>query len=115
MPITTTIYRRQNLGRVTAGTSARSSECVRLVKKTTYQLRPGDVVHMGGGRFLVESDLVLSNAHPVEGYWPADPIGPTDCVRATGRCLSGMSPGLFAPGYPWTFQGNHLATWCVEA
>jgi hypothetical protein len=81
--------------------------------KTTYELRPGDIVAMGGGTFRILDELHESQSHRPEGYWPEPGVGPSSCVACFGVCLSGSVPGYFAPGSTWVFQGNHRATWTV--
>jgi hypothetical protein len=82
--------------------------------KTTHQLRKGDRVTFHGGVFFITTDAVESQAHRPEGYWPAAGVGPSDCVAFDSVCESGTVPGYFAPGTPWTVQGNQHATWsCI--
>lgn len=82
---------------------------------TPHQLRPGDIVHMHGGRFEVTGNPVESCAHRPEGYWPQASVGPSACVAAPAVCLEGEVSGYFKPGSTWSFQGNHRAAFCVEA
>lgn len=86
-----------------------------LVTKNAHQLRKGDIVHFYGGRFEVTTDLRESSGHRPEGYWPAEGVGPSCCVCSVGICLDGEVPGYFKPGTEWNFQGNHRATFAVEA
>jgi hypothetical protein len=81
------------------------------MKKTTYQLRKGDRVSMHGGVFVITTEARESQAHRPDGYWPAAGVGPSDCVVLDSVCESGEVPGYFAPGAPWTIQGNHRAVW----
>ncbi len=87
----------------------------KTITKNAHQLRKGDIVHFYGGRFEVTTDLVESQSHRPEGYWPQDSIGPSECVWCDAICLEGAVPGYFQPGSTWTFQGNQRATFAVAA
>lgn len=88
---------------------------MKTTTKNTHQLRIGNIVHMSGGRFEITTTLRESNSHRPDGYWPAEGVGPSDCVTCVGVCLEGEVPGYFKPGTEWNFQGNTRATWAVEA
>jgi hypothetical protein len=84
------------------------------VLKNAHQLRAGMIVRCHGGRFQVTANPVESNCHHPEGYWPADPVGPSDCVVMTSVCLEGKVSGYFEPGSEWKLQGNTRALFTVE-
>lgn len=86
-----------------------------IVTVTPHQLRPGHIVRFHGGRFQVTTAPRESCAHRPEGYWPEAGVGPSDCVSVESICLEGEVPGYFKPGSTWRFQGNHRASFSVEA
>jgi hypothetical protein len=82
--------------------------------KTPHQLAIGDVVVCHGGRFAVTAAPRLSQSHQPEGYWPRDPVGPSDTVVVDTVCLTGRVEGYFHPGAHWAVQGNHRARFHIE-
>lgn len=86
-----------------------------IERKNTHQIRKGDIIVQYGGRFECIAEPRLSNSHlPQDAYWPADPIGPSDCLVIEAVCIEGEMKGYFKPGSTFTIQGNNRAVWSVE-
>lgn len=80
----------------------------------TSKLRPGMVVGMHGGRFVLRDDFKThhhANAMDQRDYNMQRPV-----FTITGDFVGGEPVrGYFGPNTPWKFQGNDLARWAVEA
>lgn len=85
------------------------------IQKNAHELRAGDIVRMYGGRFQVTSNPRESNGHRPDGYWPAEGVGPSDCVISEAVCIEGAVDGYFSAGSAWPMQGNTRALFAVEA
>lgn len=89
-----------------------------LIRVTRQDLHKGDIVHFHGARFEILADAQPSQSHDNEYDEQGNQQHTAPrCAWSVGRWLDGaIVPGYFGPSCreDWTFQGNHLATVCIE-
>lgn len=93
------------------------------VRKTTHELKLGDIVNCHGMRCLIDSEILESRTHPQNEHSPTlytralvlnrdevpvhvVPLAYTEDYDGIGRKLSDEPR--------WSIQGNGLAHWHVE-
>jgi hypothetical protein len=83
--------------------------------KTTAQLKAGDIVHAHGGVFRITHDALEANSFRPQADRLVEAHGPSDTAYAKSVCIAGECGQYFYPGSDWTFQGNQIGRWTVEA